>query len=46
MRNLPAPQWQSVTHQDSYYEIAIMATYPPLGAAAPAASGSAAPLFA
>ncbi len=45
MRNLPAPQWQSLTHQDSYYEIAVMATYPPIGASAPAASGSAAPLF-
>jgi len=32
-------------HQDNYYEIAVMATYPPLGAAAPAASGSTAPLF-
>jgi hypothetical protein len=45
MRSLGAPQWQSVQHQDSYYEIAILATYPPRGAAAPAASGSAAPLF-
>ena len=45
MRSLPAPQWQSLTHQDNYYEIAVMATYAPIGGAAPAASGSAAPLF-
>jgi hypothetical protein len=44
-RSLGAPQWQSIQHQDSYYEIAILATYPPRGAAAPMASGSAAPLF-
>jgi hypothetical protein len=45
LRNLPSPQWQTLQHQDSYYEIAIMATYPAPGAAAPAAPGSAAPLF-
>jgi hypothetical protein len=45
MRSLPAPQWSTIQHQDSYYQIAILATYPPPGAAAPLASGSAAPLF-
>jgi hypothetical protein len=45
MRGLSAPQWSTIQHQDSYYQIAILATYPPSGAAAPMASGSAAPLF-
>ncbi len=45
MRSLPAPQWSSIQHQEKSYQIAVMATYPPPAAAAPLASGSAAPLF-
>jgi hypothetical protein len=44
-RGLGAPQWATIQHQDAFYQIAILATYPALGAAAPQASGSAAPLF-
>jgi hypothetical protein len=38
---LPPPDWKSIVHQYRYYEIAILATYTPEGAPAPAVT----PLF-
>ena len=41
-RSLPRPEWQKITHQYSYYMIAIMASYPP---PAPIPGPKGAPVF-
>jgi hypothetical protein len=50
LRSLPAPPWTSLQHRETYYQMAILATYLEPGQASaslatPATSGSAAPLF-
>lgn len=44
LRNLPAPPWDTIQHQYRYYQLAILATYPPPGSV-PSPTGTAAPLF-
>ena len=45
LRNLSAPAWDSIQHQYAYYQVAILATYVPPGAAPPLPAGTNAPLF-
>ena len=44
LKAMPAPPWDTIRHQYRYYQLAVLATYPPPGAA-PVPAGTNAPLF-
>jgi hypothetical protein len=45
LSNLTAPPWDTIVHQYRFYQIAVLATYPPPGAKPPPPAGTNAPLF-